>query len=472
MSTAEDRIAELEAEVAALRAQVQELLAQNRQLQARLAKDSHNSSKPPSSDPLGRKRPRSQRRRSGKRPGGQLGHAGETLHLVATPDELVEHRPVVCTTCQTPLDETAPVAGYERRQVHELPPVRLLIREHRALHVRCPRCAQVSVGTFAAEAPSRAPYGPQLRALAVYLVEQQLIPYARVRELLGDLVGAHISVGTLIRWVAQGAEALRPVEEAIKVALTCAPVLHSDETGVRRAGQLAWAHVASTARLTHYAIHPKRGREATDAIGILPAERGVSVHDGLRSSGAYTQCRHALCNIHHLRELTFVEEEYHQAWAKDLKALLLAMKAAVEQARTRGDERLPAVERHAFIARYEELMAAGLAANPPPERPPGQKGRLKQSPPRNLLERLWMGQDAVLAFLDDFTIPFDTNRAEQDLRMLKVQQKIAGSFRAESGSEAFARIRGYCATLRKQGVALLAALQTAFTGQPLYPALD
>jgi transposase len=161
------------------------------------------------------------------------------------------------------------------------------------------------------------------------------------------------------------------------------------------------------------------------------------------------------------------------------------MKAAVEPARTRGDERLPAVERHAFIARYDELMAAGLAANPPPERPPGQTGRLKQSPPRTLLERLWMGQEAVLgiwAFLDDFTIPFDNNRAEQDLRMLKVQQKIAGSFRAESGSEAFARIRahprasarirGYCATLRKQGVALLAALQTAFTGQPLYPALD
>jgi len=374
-----------------------------------------------------------------------------------------------------PLDETAPVAGYERRQVHELPPVRLLIREHRALQVRCRSCAQVSVGSFPAEAPSRAQYGPRLRALAVYLVEQQLIPYARVRELLGDLLGAHISVGTLIRWVAQGAEALRPVEEAIKAALTCAPVLHSDETGVRRAGTLAGAHVASTARLTHYAIHPKRGREATDAIGILPAYRGVSVHDGLRSYGAYTQCRHALCNIHHLRELTFVEEESHQVWAKELKALLLEMKAAVEQARTRGDERLPEVERHAFIARYEELMAAGLAANPPPERPPGQKGRLKQSPPRNLLERLWMGQEAVLgisAFLDDFTIPFDNNRAEQDLRMLKVQQKIAGSFRAESGSEAFARIRGYCATLRKQGVALLAALQTAFTGQPLYPALD
>ncbi len=472
MSTADDRIAELEAEVTALRAQVQELLVQNQQLRARLAKDSHNSSKPPSTDPLGRKRPRSQRRRSGKKPGGQLGHRGETLHLVATPDELVEHRPAVCTTCQVPLDETAPVVGYERRQVRELPPVRLQIYEHRALHVRCPRCEQVSVGSFPVEASSRAQYGPRLRALAVYLVEQQLVPYARVRELLAELLEAFVSLGTLTRWVQQGAETLRPVEDAIKAALHRAPVLHSDETGVRRAGKLAWAHVASTARLTHYAIHPQRGREATDAIGILPGYGGVSVHDGWKPYRHYTTCRHALCNIHHLRELTFVEEAYHQAWAKELTALLLEMKAAVEQARTRGEKRLNWVERDGFAVRYEELMAKGLAANPPPERPPGQKGRLKQSPPRNLLERLWMGQDAVLAFLDNFAIPFDNNQAEQDLRMLRVQQKIAGSFRAEGGSEAFARIRGYCASLRKQGVAVLAALQSVFSGQPLYPALD
>src|SRR5262249_17494668 len=162
-----------------------------------------------------------------------------------------------------------------------------------------------------------------------------------------------------------------------------------------------------------------------------------------------------------------------QPWAKELKALWLQMNTAVEQARARGEQQLSQTERDAFVVRYDELMAQGLAANPLPERPPGRKkGRRKQSPPRNLLERLWMGPEAVLAFLDDLTIPFDNNQAEQDLRMLKVQQKIAGSFRAESGSEAFARIRGYYASLRKQGVALLAALQTAFTGQPLYPALD
>jgi transposase len=486
MSTADERISKLEAENAALRSdnaglrtQIEELVAQVQALQARLAqatKDSHTSHKPPSSDPLGRKRPRSQRRRSGKKPGGQLGHHGETLRLVAMPDEVVEHRPAVCRGCQTPLDQTAPIVLYERRQVRELPPVRLVVCEHRALHVRCPRCEQVSVGSFPAEAPSRAQYGPRLRALAVYLLEQQLVPYARVRELFADLIGAPVSLGTLLRWVQQSAETLRPVEEAIKTALVSAPVVHSDETGVRRAGRLAWAHVASTARLTHYAIHAKRGSEATDAIGILPRFTGVSVHDGWKPYRHYTACRHALCNIHHLRELTFIEEAYQQTWAKDLKGALLQMKAAVEQARLRGEDRLGDAERSAFVARYEELLAAGLAANPPP--PPRQpshprpRGRVKQSPARNLLERLLLQQDQVLGFLGDFAIPFDNNQAEQDLRMLKVQQKIAGSFRADSGSEAFARIRGYLSSMRKQGVALLAALQTVFTGQPLYPAFD
>jgi transposase len=472
--TPAERIAELEAEIAGLRAQIQELVARNQQLQARLAKDSHNSSKPPSSDPLGRKRSRSQRQKSGKKPGGQLGHRGETLRLVATPDEVVEHRPAVCTECQMPVDQTAAVVLFERRQVRDLPPMRLVVREHRAVHVRCPTCEQISVGSFPAEASSRAQYGPRLRALAVYLLEQQLVPYARVRDLFADVLDAPVSLGTLVRWVRQGAQTLQPVEEAIKAALVRAPVLHNDETGVRRAGTLAWAHVASTARLTHYAIHPQRGHAATDAIGILPRYHGVSVHDGWKPYRHYTRCRHALCNIHHLRELTFLEEEYHQAWATDLKTLLLEMKTAVEQARTRGEKRLCAAERLPFVARYEEVLAAGLAANPPPvaERPPGQRGRLKQSPARNLLERLWLGQHEVLAFLDDLTIPFDNNQAEQDLRMLKVQQKIAGSFRADAGSAAFARIRGYLSSMRKQGVALLAALQTVFIGQPLYPALD
>jgi transposase len=477
--TPQARIGELEAIVAQQREQIATLLEQNvllgarvQELEARLAKDSHNSGKPPSSDGLARKT-KSLRRRSGKKAGGQLGHRGATLHLVASAeaDAVVEHRPAICTGCQAALDADAPVVGRERRQVHELPPLRLVVREYQALHVRCPACQAVTLGVFPTDAPSRAQYGPRLRALVVYLVEQQLVPYGRVREVRADLFGVRLSLGTLVAWVRQGSRVLVPVEARIKAALGRAPVLHSDETGVRQAGGLAWAHVACTARLTHYAIHARRGREATDAIGILPGYRGVSVHDGWKPYHAHTRCRHALCNIHHLRELTFVQEQYQQAWAKDLKGVLREMKAATDRARAREAPGLPPSERDGLVARYEALLAAGLAANPPPVRRPHQRGRTKQSPVRNLLERLWLGREDVLAFLDDLTIPFDNNQAERDLRMLKVQQKISGCFRAHdgSGADAFARIRGYLSTLRKQGVALLAALETVFAGQPLYP---
>jgi transposase len=246
--TPEDRIAELEAENASLRQHVVALVAEVQQLRRQLAKDSHNSSKPPSSDGLARKT-RSLRRRSGKKPGGQIGHPGETLPLVAVPDAVIEHRPVVCSACQTALDGE-PAVVRERRQVWDLPVLRLPVREHRQMQVRCPACQQVSAGTFPAEVSSRAQYGPRLRALVVYLVEQQLVPYGRVQELLADLFDLRLSQGTLVAWVQQGAAVLEPVEAAIKGALHQVPVLHSDETGVRQAGRLAWAQVASTNRLT------------------------------------------------------------------------------------------------------------------------------------------------------------------------------------------------------------------------------
>jgi transposase len=229
-------------------------------------------------------------------------------------------------------------------------------------------------------------------------------------------------------------------------------------------------HVASTAQLTHYAIQGKHGHEATDAIGILPGYRGTSVHDAWASYRTYSQCRHALCNVHHLRELTFLEEAYHQAWAKELKALPRTTQAATDQARAQGLSRLPDCQRDGLVARYGELLAAGLAAYPPPERRPGQRGRLKQSPARNLLERFLFQQDQVLAFLDDLTLPFDNNQAERDLRTLKIQQKVSGYFRSTAGGDAFACLRSYLATLRMQGQALLAARHSVFAGKPLYPA--
>jgi transposase len=463
------RIAELEAETADQREQIAALVARVQELEARLAKDSHTSAKPPSSDGLGRKT-KSLRRTSGKQSGGQVGHRGETLRLVATPDAVVEHHPARGPGCQAPLAADAPVLLRERRQVLDLPRRRLCVSDHQARHVRCPACQAVGIGTFPSAAPSRVQYGPRLRALCVSLGAQQLVPYGRVRELLGDVFAAPRSEGTLVAWGRRRAATVAPVEAQIKAALGRAAVLHVDETGVRRGGGLAWAHVSSTRRLTHDAVHAKRGREAIDAIGLLPDCTGVSVHDGWKPYRAYQRCRHALCTIHHLRELTFVEEQYHQGWAAELKALQRAMKAAVEWARASGLRHLPAAAHEALITRYRALLASGHAAHPPPARRPRQRGRVKQTPAQNLLERLRRGQDEVLAFLDDFTIPFDNNQAERDLRLLKLQQKVSGSFRSDRGADAFARLRGYLSTLRKQGVALLAALETVLAGQPLYPA--
>lgn len=473
--TPDEEIAMLRAENAALRAQVQQLVGEVEQLRGQLAKDSHNSSKPPSSDGLARKT-KSLRKPSGKRPGGQPGHHGQQVRLVETPDAVVVHRPARCGDCQQMLPDDAPT-WIERRQVHELPPVRLQVTEHQIAHVRCPACG----ATAAAQAPAgvSAPrqYGPRLRAVATYLVQQQFVPYARTRDLLADLFGAALSVGTLVNLVRQGAEQLQPVAEAIKGALRAAAALHHDETGLRVAGAagagLQWTHVTCTKDLTHYARHAARGATALEAIGILPGYTGVSVHDGWTSYRHYTACRHALCNAHHLRELTFMEEELHQEWAGHLKALLREMHTAVETARAAGALQLEPVVRARFIARYEALLADGVAANPQPPPPPAsdgshrRRGRRKQSPVRNLLDRLWMFEHEVLAFLADFAVPFDNNQAERDLRPIKVQQKISGTFRSDLGADAFCTLRSVLSTWRKQGRSGLTVLEAAFSGRSL-----
>ncbi len=474
--TPEEEIAALRAENTALREQVQALLARVQELEGRLAKDSHNSSKPPSSDGLGRKT-KSLREKSGKHRGGQPGHPGHQVSLVATPDAVETHRPTQCGTCQQRLPADAP-SWIERRQVQELPVVRLHVTEHQILHVRCPACGATTEATAPAGVSAPQQYGPRLRAVATYLVQQQFVPYARVRELFADVFGAALSVGTLVNLVRLGAARLQGLEDEIKGALRQAPVLHHDETGLRVAGleggRLEWTHVTCTKELTLYSRHAARGAAALAAIGILPGYRGTSVHDGWTSYRHFQTCRHALCNAHHLRELTVVEEELHQSWAGRLKELLRQMRTAVEQARAAGATQLDPAVRDDFIARYEELLGEGLAQNPHPPPPPDpapagkrRRGRRKQSPVRNLLDWLWMDEDAVLLFLDDFAVPFDNNQAERDLRMVKVQQKVSGTFCSEAGADAFCRIRSVCSTWRKQGRSVLDALLHAFAGHSL-----
>jgi transposase len=457
--------------IAGLCTQLTELTARVKELEDRLTLNSHNSSKPPSSDPPA-KHTRSSRTPSGKKPGAQPGHLGTTLKSVETPDHVVHHAPDACADCGAALSEVPGVETANRRQVFDLPPLKLEVTEHRVLEKTCPRCGRVSGGEFPATVTPGTQYGEGIKAVAVYLITYQLLPWQRACELLGDLVHQPIAEGTLHAALQRCAAGLSEVEEALKRAITQAGVGHFDETGLYVADQRQWLHVSRTAHWTHYAVHPQRGAAATAEIGILPQFHGRAMHDAVAAYFGY-QCEHALCNAHHLRELTFVHEQMGQAWAGAMKNLLLEIKQAVEHAQAASATSLPGALYQQFEAAYVHLLNEGLqlADNQPPP-PTGQRGRRKQSKAKNLLDRLSKYRRETLAFMYDFRVPFDNNLAERDLRMIKVQQKVSGCFRTIAGAKVFCRLRGYISPMKKQGQHVLTALKSVFTGQPVMPALQ
>src|SRR3989304_5921985 len=456
--------------VDSLQAVIRTLEARIEQLEARLNKDSHNSHQPPSSDgPAKRPRPRSLRQRSGKKSGGQAGHSGVTRALVGDPGTGGPHVPTVWAGCGPSL-ESAPGIGRDRRQVIEIPPPRPEVTEHQAAHKACPVCQTVTVGEFPPDVTQPVQYGPRTKATAVYLQTYQLLPYERTVEALGDLFGVYPSEGTLTGAQRLAYTRLAPVEQAIQDALRRADVAHVDETGIRVAGRTEWGHVMSTALLTFYAHHAKRGREAFVVIGLLIGFCGRRVHDAwapyLNLSGLY-----ALCNAHLLRELIGLHEETGPPWIAKLIKLLLGMKAAVAEARAAGQTALTPKQCARYNAAYTRFLNEGLQANPPSP-PTGKRGRPKQTPARNLLDRLGTHRQAILAFMHDFAVPFDNNQAERDLRMLKVKQKVSGCFRSPEGAAYFCRIRGYISPLRKHGYSILDGLPSVFAGQPYMPRLE
>lgn len=454
----------LVAELLPLKEQLAQANARIKELEERVAKDSRTSSKPPSSDGLARL-PRSSRRPSGKRPGGQAGHAGHTLSLVEQPDDVVRHRPTVCSQCHEDLSAVAGSVA-ERRQVLDVPEIRLVAHEHQIEAICCPHCHSTSLGSFPTSVSAPVQYGPNLQALAVYLHQGQLLPTARTCEALAALCGCQISEATLLRWSDLAAERLAPTVERIADLLVASGFQHGDETGIRVYGMLHWLHVNCTRFLTHLAWHGSRGREAMNEIGIWPRFAGRGMHDRLVSYDGY-DCAHSICGAHLVRECAALAQQ--EQWAAEMHDFLLDLHDACHEWRLLLLRAVPAIERDDWVARYFEILAAGYAAQPPPPTSPPakRKGKRKQSKAKNLLDALLGRAEQVLALLDDLRIPFTNNQAERDLRWAKVQQKISGTFRSATGATAFCRIRSYLSTMHKQGHSMLSALTAVFHGQPL-----
>ncbi len=432
------------------------------ELERRLGLNSTNSGKPPSSDGLNKppagkkKRTRSLRKKSARKPGGQKGHKGETLRQVADPDATVDHYPETCQWCGSGLTPDM-ATGHGARQVFDLPEPRpLVVTEHRAHRCRCGHCGTYTRASFPVAITGPVQYGARIGAMVVYLSHYQLLPEDRLAELMKDLFGAELSPASLARRGGNSAESVQGVVDVIRELVKSAPVKHMDETGLRIAGRTQWLHVASTARLTFYRVSERRG-------SLLGGVGGIVVHDHWKPYFTMEGVRHALCNAHHLRELQALIEIEKEGWARKMQRLLRRACHAVNLARERGVALKPGlVER--FRGCYDAITAEGIAFHEaqPPLAPRSSKAKRRGSKPRrtghNLLRRLQTHKEDALRFLINFAVPFTNNQAEQDGRMMKVKQKISGGFRSQKGAEDFATVRGFISTARKQGRNIIQAL--------------
>jgi len=434
------------AEMAAMRARIAEL-------ERRLGLNSSNSGKPPSSDGLRKPvRVGSLRERSGKKPGGQKGHPGETLRRTETPDAVIDHYPLACTECGAVLTETM-ATGHTARQVFDLPePQPLIVTQHRAHDCRCAACGAQTRAAFPDGVMAPVQYGQRIGAFVLYLLHSQLLPEKRLAMLMADLFDVRLATATITRISQDCAARFQGFVDAVRDQVAAAAVKHMDETGFRIGGKTQWLHIASTMLLTFYRVSAKRGSLLANVVGIV-------VHDHWHPYYTLKGVLHALCNAHHLRELKALVEIEKEDWAQRMQRWLRRACHAVNLARTRDLPLKP--ELIALIKRrYDAIVADGLTFH---ERQPAlPKARARGRPPRrvghNLLLRLNTRRADVLRFLTDPTVPFTNNLAERDGRMMKLRQKISGGFRSEQGAEDFATIRSLLSTARKQEWDLLQTL--------------
>lgn len=461
----DQEITGLQAEIVEFKNTIATLQLKISDLEERLNRNSTNSSIPPSFEglskpPVGNRAERRSKKRS---PGKQPGSEGKHLAKVENPDEVVIHRPDKCHSCGEDLIN-GEVVDIETRQVFELPKMAPLVIEHQLLKVVC-SCGSKTKALPPKEATAPTCYGPSIRSLVTYLSIYQHVPYDRLCEIFSDVLSIPISPGTVAKMISEGGGLLGLFTETITDLLRDAPVVQYDETGARVEGSLYWVHVASSCLYTLLTCHKRRGKVAMDEMAIISNMKGIAVHDGWKPYKSY-EVIHQLCNAHHLRELQAVSDNLGQQWADEMIELLLFAKAEVEKRVGLGKSSLDKKTLKSIKTRYEALIEKGNKENPATDKSQLTKFEKKTI---SLLFRLDTYSEDVLRFIYNFNSPFTNNQAERDIRMVKLQQKISGSWRTKTGASNFLAIRSYISTMKKHDYNILDGLNQLFNGKAWLP---
>ena len=468
MGSLTSEINTLNSEMIALKTVNLEFSTRIAELEARLNKNSNNSSKPPSTDGY-KKKIKNNRVKNGRPSGGQEGHQGHTLLKVENPDITIDARIEDHCDCGESLSEVDD--KIRTRQEFELPQIKPIVTEYITHEKICPRCGKVHKSEFPTDISQPTQYGVNMRAQMIYLTDYQLIPLKRAVEMIEAMSGQTISQGTLVTTSEKLYQTLEKPVEAIKQQIIESKVVHFDETGMRSEGKTKWLHVASTETLTYYEMHQKRGTEATVEIGILPPFNGTAIHDHWTPYYTFKGCTHGECNSHNMRYLQDIYENYGHEWAQNMASFLIELKDQIETLKTVGMTGMEATQTEGWMKRYKSIIEEGI--NEDDEKSPKvfskKTGKPQRSKALNLLLKLQEYDIETLAFMYDFDVPFDNNLAERDLRMQKLRQKISGCFRGSEGAKVFCRIRSYISTARKNGQGVMESLVNALRGNPFIP---
>jgi transposase len=455
ISVLKDLVVALLAKVEALESENAALRRENADLRSRLNLNSKNSHKPPSSDGLSKKP--GLPKEAPKKSGGQFGHKGKTLHMVAQPDAVVVHHVPSCPCCSKVFSPADVVEVAQKRQVFDIPAPRMEVVEHQSGVVVC--CGRRHVGSFPSEVSQPVQYGSRIKALSVLLNNDYKLPLEKIEQLMGDLWGCSFNESTALTANARMYEALEPVEEQIKTAISASEVAHFDETGMRVNKSLHWFHVASTSRFTYLFVHKKRGREALDSDeSLLKDFQNRAVHDCWESYFGFGQCQHALCGAHLLRELTNLMEKGSK-WAAKMHQFILDLYRNSQKAT------VIVADRQTWEREFQYICQLADAEEPPPLQ--GKRGKPKKTKGRNLLDRLLDHRDRWLAFAFVQDVPFSNNQAERDIRCLKTKQKVATNFQTLKGAQQYARVQSFTSTLRKHSMNVFHNLINLFDGKSI-----